>query len=365
MRQKQRNTSNLHLALLIISNIVTFCLFAWLFTTPQAIYGQTETTATRWLPMPQLRSGIGEPSVAVLDNKIHVVGGVESFGPSGFHEAFDPVTQRWESLPDLPHQATNAMAAVLNGKLYIFGGYNPARGGALSSTHIYEPGSESWLTATAMLSPTSGAGVAVINNAIYLFGGYDNVTESSRVQRYDPSADRWTLRAPMPVARSESGLVTLDGLVYMIGGNVNVYTATNRVLTNVFNDPANQADANPLSTLVSVYDPTHDTWRDLAPLPAPRVAMAVAALQGKIYVIGGVDAWRTGTAQSTVFSYDPLRNQWSVEPPIFTPRSGVRAVTLNDILYIIGGYDQAFVPLNIMEAYGLTVKPLYLPILWR
>src|SRR5262249_56227358 len=35
------------------------------------------------------------------------------------------------------------------------------------------------------------------------------------------------------------------------------------------------------------YDPAADSWKELAPMPTKRGAAAAAALNGKIYVIGG------------------------------------------------------------------------------
>jgi N-acetylneuraminic acid mutarotase len=51
------------------------------------------------------------------------------------------------------------------------------------------------------------------------------------------------------------------------------------------------------------------TWVPLAPLPTARQELATAALNGKIYVIGGYDADRRSTAIVEV--YDPASNTWS------------------------------------------------------
>ena len=46
------------------------------------------------------------------------------------------------------------------------------------------------------------------------------------------------------------------------------------------------------------YDPASDHWASLPPLPTPRHGLGVAAVNGKIYIIGGGP--RTGFSQTDV-----------------------------------------------------------------
>lgn len=343
--------------------VIVFLLFWLIFSSAQLTHAQSPIAPMGWQPFPPMRSGVGDPSVIEVDGKIHVIGGVEFFGSSSLHEAFDPLTKQWESLPDLPSQLSNAAAAAVGGKLYVMGGYNLETGGALTSTYIYLPATRHWITATSMISPASGAGVAVINDEIYIFGGFDNYAESARVQRYNPLTDQWTLHTPMPVARSEFGMVTVDGLLYAIGGNVRPYTGTLSTTVQAATATAMIPTVSTLSTLVSVYNPTSDIWRNVASLPMPRISMAVAVLDNQIYVMGGVDVWLSGTVQSVAYVYTPVTDQWSTMPPMLSARSGVRAITLGALIYAIGGYDQSFLPLATNEVFGFPIEMLYLPII--
>lgn len=45
----------------------------------------------------------------------------------------------------------------------------------------------------------------------------------------------------------------------------------------------------------------------------------VCAMNGKVYVVGGCDAWN---CLNTVECYDPETNSWSFIKPIITPRRG-------------------------------------------
>ena len=50
-----------------------------------------------------------------------------------------------------------------------------------------------------------------------------------------------------------------------------------------------------------------------------RFQAAVTSFRGKIWVVGGCDAWNPLRA---VEIYDPANNSWSQGPPIATPRRG-------------------------------------------
>lgn len=363
MPQSQRWNGMRRLLFLVMSTSTLLALFGWRFFTTTSLQAQTNFTATHWLALPALRSGVGDPALAVLDGKIHVVGGVEGFGSSGLHEVFDPEEQRWTSLPDLPRQLSDAAVAVVSDTLYVMGGYNILAGGALTDVYRYEAATQRWLAVSALISPTSGAEVAVIEHEIYIFGGYDNDAESRLVQKYDPAKDRWTLGSPMPVGRSEFGMVSLNGLIYAIGGNIRVATPQGEVSTRTKQPHGARQTLDSLSTLVSVYNPASDTWYTVAPLPAPRVSMAVAVLDEQIFVMGGTDRWRTGAVQNSVYVYDPLSDQWVEAPALPTARSGVRAVTVDETIYVLGGYDQANTPLATHEAYGIGGNQLYLPVI--
>ena len=50
-----------------------------------------------------------------------------------------------------------------------------------------------------------------------------------------------------------------------------------------------------------------------------RFQAAVASFEGRIWVVGGCDAWNP---LRTVEIYDPSDNSWSSGPPLSTPRRG-------------------------------------------
>jgi len=90
---------------------------------------------------------------------------------------------------------------------------------------------------------------------------------------------------------------------------------------------------------------TGDTWAAETNFPFLRRDAAVASVNGKIYVIGGVTGggfcfWSCPpTYHSRVDEYDPATNLWVTKASMSTARSGLAAVVLNNKIYAIGGYN--------------------------
>ena len=91
------------------------------------------------------------------------------------------------------------------------------------------------------------------------------------------------------------------------------------------------------STLVQEYDPKTDRWRDRAPLPMALSHVGVAALNGKVYVVGGFLKNVHLYAQPYAFEYDPAKNTWRTLPWMKAARGSVGVVALGGKLHAIGG----------------------------
>ncbi|MCK6619114.1 MAG: hypothetical protein HUU32_16220 [Calditrichaceae bacterium] len=101
--------------------------------------------------------------------------------------------------------------------------------------------------------------------------------------------------------------------------------------------------------IVQAYDTEQDTWQtDIAPLNEARINAAAAVFDGKIYIFGGRDH---NQLVHQVEAYDPLNNQWSVVGQLPTPREGLAAVVVDTAIWVIGG--AAFqTNYNIVEQYN-------------
>ena len=78
------------------------------------------------------------------------------------------------------------------------------------------------------------------------------------------------------------------------------------------------------------------TWTSLAPLPSPRQEVAVAALDGQVFVMGGLGA--TAEPVATVETYDPAENMWNRRADLPEPLHHAAAAVVGHRLFIVGGY---------------------------
>ena len=132
---------------------------------------------------------------------------------------------------------------------------------------------------------------------------------------------RWAHETPLPVGVAEVGVAELDGRIYVVGGT-------------------EQHGQNPpvwSSKLNLRYDPVSKTWRRQASIPQPLSHVGLAALNGKLYAIGGfTDAIHMG-AQSLALVYDPKTDTWSPIADLALARGSVAAVAVDGKLHIFGG----------------------------
>ena len=87
---------------------------------------------------------------------------------------------------------------------------------------------------------------------------------------------------------------------------------------------------------VEVYDPASHRWDTVAPLPRPVHHTAALAVQGVLYVIGGLTG-RSFTPVDTVFAYDPRHNAWTPKAAMPVARGALAAAVLADKIYVAGG----------------------------
>ena len=97
-----------------------------------------------------------------------------------------------------------------------------------------------------------------------------------------------------------------------------------------------QEQAEPLER-----QPLEGVWSRLAPVPTPRSEVAAAALNGKVYVLGGFGAGATANEE-----YDPLANTWRQRAPVPQGVDHAAAAAIGGKIYLIEGFDGSFRPVN-------------------
>ena len=136
-------------------------------------------------------------------------------------------------------------------------------------------------------------------------------------------AQKWVKLAAFPDASEEVYGISSGGKLYVLGGLAPGWTPKG---------------------LVYEYDPADDTWTKKKNMPVSAHHVAVAELNGKIYVIGGrLGNAFIGRAANTdvVEGYDPATDQWS--PTLTrmpTPRSALTWGTYKGKIYVAGGEMQ-------------------------
>ena len=281
----------------------------------------------------------------------------------------------WKEKAKLPFNICNNSAVAVGNKIYTFGGRaENVRGGKF--VFQYDISEDKWERKKEMPTGRANLAAAAVEGKIYAIGGnmYKNTNE-----KYDPETDSWKQMAPMPTGRQHLNdcAAVIDGKVYIIGG---------------FEAPAQQNTFGPPSAKNEVYDPKTNTWAEKAPLPVPRDSPAVAAVNGRIFVIGGIasqgdphhveiydpdkDKWNKGRKMPEKlhamnyaviedkivvfglreripfyksFVYDTAKDQWGTvtQLPYNMRLAGITSA--NNKIYVIGGGGSGFDLLSILE----------------
>jgi N-acetylneuraminic acid mutarotase len=166
-------------------------------------------------PLPAPRGG---HAAAVLDGKIHVVGGGNSRSTIADHSVYDPVTRQWRDLKPLPRSEGSPALVAQGGKLYAIGGRSGRSD--FGDVYVYDPPSDQWDPAPS-IEPRGTAGAVVYCGSIHLFGGESQATNSSLddVFRLDLARGAWEKLEPMPHARNFARAVLFKNRVYVVGGS--------------------------------------------------------------------------------------------------------------------------------------------------
>jgi RHS repeat-associated protein len=93
--------------------------------------------------------------------------------------------------------------------------------------------------------------------------------------------------------------------------------------------------------------PADPPWKDIAPFPVSIMDNTAAALDGRIYSVGGYDGTRR---LKSGYVYDPQNNNWSAIADMNTVRTKPSAAFINGQLYVAGGANAGYTN-KTMEVY--------------
>jgi N-acetylneuraminic acid mutarotase len=170
-----------------------------------------------------------------------------------------------------------------------------------------------WVRGVSLGFARSDAGAVELEGRIYVAGGQSLAGTTRAFEVLEPQRRTWRALAPLPEALHHVHLVAAGGRVLAIGG----YTSLCRSATR----------------RAWAYDPGSNAWSAIPDLPELRGEHAVAALDERVYVVGG-----RGSRSDRAWRYTPGRERWEILPaPMPVPRYLPAAAALRGRLYVIGG----------------------------
>ncbi len=177
-----------------------------------------DTAKLEWSTAPSLPRPRGGHAGAVLDGRIHVLGGGNSESTIPDHSVFDPATKAWKELAPLPRSVGSPAAVVHGGTLYSVGGRSG--GEDFGDVWRYDAANDRWEKCPS-IEPRGTAGAVSYDGAICLFGGESQARSATIAEalRWIPGTKEWKAMPPMPTARNFARAVVFEGAVYVVGGS--------------------------------------------------------------------------------------------------------------------------------------------------
>lgn len=158
---------------------------------------------------------------------------------------------------------------------------------------------------------------------IYVVGGRNSIDcQLKSVERYDFLMDNWSSAPSMNIARTAIGSATLDGMLYTVGGECALVETQENTL---------------YLRCMECYDPVQRQWIPKPEMKIARSFVAVAALHGLLYAIGGEDR---ACGYNIMEKFDPKTDTWTFAPSMKRRRAGAGIAVCDGKIYVAGGYDR-------------------------
>ncbi len=180
--------------------------------------------------------------------------------------------------------------------------------------------SQGWHQVANASIARSELAVGQIGADIYIIGGYTNTTAGVPLaERYNVTTGEWTTLPDMPAGTHHMTATGVGNLLIVAGGfdvtGPSGLTMTDRAFK---------------------FDPSTNKWTELPPMGIPRAAHAAAAVNGKLYIVGGYTVALLGHTPP-VSIYDPQANMWTAGAPMPISRDHLGAAAVGNIVYAFGG----------------------------
>jgi N-acetylneuraminic acid mutarotase len=263
-----------------------------------------------------------------------VLGVVEPFAPckpeaGGVRAPDVPISSlaqaKWRREPDVQAFKDEEMRGIaLDDMVYVGSAVRANGDGTLFSSlgtfYAYRPGSGSVRRIADIPVAADHTAIAEWRGSIYIFGGFTRGHASNRAWRYSPATERWQELARMPRARGGLAGAVIGNRFYAVGGVSNALQRRPKVYR-----------------ILDVYDFQTDSWTKAAGMPTARHHLGAAAVDGKLYVVGGRS--NRSLALNELERFDPATGKWEQLEPLPLGSGGLQAVSWNGRLLVLGGGD--------------------------
>ena len=312
-------------------------------------------------PMGTERQGL---QAGTLNGMIYAIGGQTSTsgGYTNTVEAYDPNTDTWTAVANMNTARANFGAVVYGGKIYVMGGINSS--GYLSSMEYYDPTTNIWTNmSTTLPAAMSSFSATIYGSNIYVVGGYNGSYKSS-VYDFNLSTSTWTAHTNLSMPISNHVAFYYNGMIYIEGGltsggaytyseyTYTISTGTTSsavwarsslsnaagILTNDRfiaiggkNSSSNySADITQSSLLTDNTNP-RGYYITASNMQIARSGLGVALLDGKVYIIGGIDS------SGVLSSVEMLDLGWHQKASLPALISNYKSVQMDGKIYVMGG----------------------------
>lgn len=222
-------------------------------------------------------------------------------------------TAKKAAFPDLPYGLTSFGAAIVGDDLYVYGGHKgeahsysfEEQSGTLLHLNLASDGTWSEVSKGPRLQ---GLAMVAHGGKLYRVGGFSalnkegedrNLVSQDSAACFDPKTKTWKELPALPEPRSSHDAAVLGDKLYVAGG-----WALQGKKESQWHDTAYVLD-------LTAEQPQ---WE---PLPKPnfqRRALSLAAHNGKIYAIGGMESNNKPSLRVDIF--DPKTGEWSEGPSL-------------------------------------------------
>lgn len=252
----------------------------------------------------------------------------------------------WTTGPTLPTAVCYPVSACDGERLVLMGGLTPASpSSGVRKVQLLNRTSDQWEPLSDLSFQPLAGGIA--GTKLFALGIYelrDTTAQYAELDLTQPEAG-WSAPAGIfsMLPRVGAAQAMLGGKLYVIGGSPS--------RDHYYNSGWNFLSVD----TVEIFDPATKTVRFGAPLPTPRFGASATVVNGKIWVVGGVDA--LGQPIPTAEIYDPTTNRWMIHSPL--PQAwahgavGFFASKVWSLGGMLGAKNCLYIPLSSYDISGL------------